>query len=256
MQGRSVVIVGGTTGIGLSAARACLREGAFLTILGKEGDPTPDLGPSAKVILRDARQAETIGILIQTAVDAFGKIDALYHVVGGSGRRAGDGPLHEISDVGWDQTIDLNLKSLFLSNRAAVQQYLRQASGGSILNVSSVLGDSPSTHFFATHAYAAAKSAVSGFVKSVAAYYAPYGIRCNGILPGLVDTPMSARAMTDKKIMEFIQTKQPLDGGRAGIPADLDEAVLFFLSDASKFVTGQMLAVDGGWSVSEGQFGV
>ena len=86
---------------------------------------------------------------------------------------------------------------------------------------------------------------------AAAASYAPSGIRFNALLPGLTDTPMSARAMNDARIHAFVREKQPLDGGRAGRPADLDAAVVFFLSDASRFVTGQALAVDGGWSVTD-----
>jgi NAD(P)-dependent dehydrogenase (short-subunit alcohol dehydrogenase family) len=117
----------------------------------------------------------------------------------------------------------------------------------------SVLASAPSPRFFATHAYAAAKAAIIGLATASAAYYAPKGIRLNVIAPGLVETPMSRRAATDTVIQRFIATKQPLDGGRIGRADDLDAAVVFLLSDQSKFVTGQVLAVDGGWSVSEGQ---
>jgi NAD(P)-dependent dehydrogenase (short-subunit alcohol dehydrogenase family) len=187
------------------------------------------------------------------ARSVFGRFDGLYHVAGGSGRSVGDGPLHEITDVGWDATVDLNLKSLFLSNRAAVRGFLDQGGGGTILNMSSVLAKYPSPRYFATHAYAAAKSAVFGLTRSAASYYATEGIRFNVICPGLVETPMSRRASGDDEIVRFIRTKQPLEGGRVGLATDLDEAVLFFLSDASRYVTGQILAVDGGWSVNEGQ---
>lgn len=178
----------------------------------------------------------------------------MYHVAGGSGRKAGDGPLHEISDEGWQFTINLNLTSLFNSNRAAVKQFLRQGGGGSILNMGSVLGFSPSPKYFATHAYAATKAAAVGFTKSIAAYYAPQNIRVNLIAPALVETPMSRRAVNNDEIMRFVKTKQPLDGGRVGVGSDLDAAVVYFLSDQSKFVTGQVLSVDGGWSVTEGQY--
>jgi NAD(P)-dependent dehydrogenase (short-subunit alcohol dehydrogenase family) len=165
----------------------------------------------------------------------------------------GDGPLHEITGEGWNATLNINLTALFNSNRAAVRQFLKQGSGGSILNMGSILGCSPSAHFFATHAYAASKSAVIGFSKSCAAYYAPRNIRFNVLAPALVDTPMAQRAASDETILKFIKTKQPLDGGRIGVAEDLDAAVVFFLSDGSRFVTGQVLAVDGGWTLSEGQ---
>ena len=119
--------------------------------------------------------------------------------------------------------------------------------------MSSVLGYSPAPTFFTTHTYAAAKAAIIGFSKSLAAYYAKDDIRINVIAPALVETPMAQRAATDSAIMNYIQTKQPLDGGRIGRPKDLDGAACFFMSDYSTFTTGQVLAVDGGWGVSEGQ---
>jgi NAD(P)-dependent dehydrogenase (short-subunit alcohol dehydrogenase family) len=91
--------------------------------------------------------------------------------------------------------------------------------------------------------------------KAAASHYAAKNIRFNAICPGLVDTPMAARAVQDPEIQKFIVTKQPLDGGRIGRAEDLDAAVVFLLSDAAKFVTGQVLSVDGGWGVSEGQVG-
>ncbi|HZL35388.1 MAG TPA: SDR family oxidoreductase, partial [Tepidisphaeraceae bacterium] len=182
-----------------------------------------------------------------------GRFDALYHVAGGSGRAKGDGALHEISDGGWDFTLDLNLKSTFYSNRAAVRQFQKQKTGGSVLNMASVLAFSPSPRFFSTHAYAAAKEGIIGLTRSAAAHYAAHNIRFNAIAPGLVDTPMARRAAADEAIRKFIATKQPLDGGRMGRVEDLDAAVVFFLSSQSRFVTGQVLAVDGGWSLSDGQ---
>ena len=180
--------------------------------------------------------------------------DGLYHVAGGSGRKYGDGPLHELTLEGWNKTFELNLTSLMLSNQAAIQQFLKQKSGGTILNVGSVLGYSPSPKYFTTHAYAATKSAIIGFTKSIAAYYAKDNIRVNILAPALVETPMSQRASQDSVILNFVKTKQPLDGGRNGQPVDLDGAAVYFMSDYSKFTTGQVLAVDGGWSVTEGQY--
>jgi NAD(P)-dependent dehydrogenase (short-subunit alcohol dehydrogenase family) len=115
-----------------------------------------------------------------------------------------------------------------------------------LLNMGSVLASSPSPKFFATFGYAAAKSAVVGMTRSAAAYYAGESIRFNVIAPGLVDTPMARRAAGDEQIMAFVRTKQPLDGGRIGRADDLDAAAVYLLSDAARFVTGQVLAVDGG----------
>src|SRR5688572_20359296 len=242
--------------MGLSAAKACVAAGAHVVVVGRDPETTTAaelvLGSKVLAFTGDAADPATAERAIGEAVAAFGGFHGLYHVAGGSGRKAGDGPLHEITDEGWQYTINLNLTSLFNSNRAAVRQFLLQGGGGSILNMGSVLGYSPSPKFFATHAYAATKAAVIGLTKSAAAYYAPQGIRFNVLAPALVETPMSKRAAGDEQILDFIRRKQPLDGGRIGRPEDLDLAAVYFLSDASKFVTGQVLAVDGGWGVSEG----
>jgi NAD(P)-dependent dehydrogenase (short-subunit alcohol dehydrogenase family) len=165
----------------------------------------------------------------------------------------GDGPLHEISMEGWSKTLEMNLTSLMLSNQAAVRQFLASGRGGAILNIASILALSPSPHYFATHAYAAAKAGVIGFSRSIASYYAKNNIRVNVIVPSLVETPMSQRAVKDQGIQSFIKSKQPLDGGRMGQPSDLDGLAVYFMSEQSKFTTSQVIAVDGGWSISEGQ---
>jgi NAD(P)-dependent dehydrogenase (short-subunit alcohol dehydrogenase family) len=178
----------------------------------------------------------------------------LYHVAGGSGRKMGDGLLHELTLDGWNKTFELNLTSLMLSNQAAVKKFLELNKNGTILNMGSVLGYSPSPKYFSTHAYAATKSAIIGFTKSIAAYYAKNNIRINVIAPALVETPMAQRAAGDEDILHFIKTKQPLDGGRIGQPEDLDGLAIYFMSEQSKFTTGQVIAVDGGWTSSEGQY--
>ena len=212
-----------------------------------------ELGKSAEAISDDATNPETAIKAINICIKKFGSFHGLYHVAGGSGRKMGDGPLHELSLDGWNKTMELNLTSLMLSNQAAVRQFINQGSGGTILNMGSVLGFSPSPHYFSTHAYAAAKSAIIGFSKSIAAFYAKNNIRINVIAPALVETPMAQRAANDEAILAFSKTKQPLDGGRIGYPQDLDGLAIYFMSDQSKFTTGQTIAVDGGWCISEGQ---
>lgn len=257
LQGKTLVIMGGTSGIGYSAARAFLAAGGRVVAVGRDAkkarEAAEGLGPGARVLAGDACDPATAQRAIEEALFSFGGFHGLYHVAGGSGREMGDGPLHEIGDSAWEETLRLNLTSLMYSNRAAVRQFLEQETGGSILNISSVLGFSPSPRYFTTHAYAAAKAAVVGMTKSLAAYYARLNIRFNVIAPALVETPMSQRALGNPAIMRFIRTKQPLDGGRVGQPSDLDAAAIFFMSDDSRFTTGQILAVDGGWTVSEGQ---
>ena len=258
LENKVIVIVGGTTGLGLSAAKACATAGGRVVVVGRKADSAADagatLGAAGHAFVGDATDSATATQAIEAAIERFGRFDALYHVAGGSGRRMGDGPLHECSDEGWGATLELNLTGLFYSNRAAVRQFLRQGGGGAVLNMASVLAYAPSPKHFATHAYAAAKAAVIGMTKSAAAYYGPHDVRFNVIAPALVETPMSRRAAGDEEIQRFIATKQPLDGGRIGRPEDADAAAVYFLSDQSRFVTGQVLAVDGGWGVTEGQY--
>lgn len=258
LTGKRLVIMGGTSGMGLSAALACIREGAKVVVTGRNEDTAAlavsQLAENGKVAIADASKEDAAETAIRICVESFGGFDAIYHVAGGSGRKYGDGPLHELSKDGWEQTLNLNLTSLMLSNRAAVRYFLEHKQAGAILNMGSVLGFSPSPKYFTTHAYAAAKSAVIGFTKSIAAHYAPDNIRVNVIAPALVETPMSRRAATDETISQFVKNKQPLDGGRIGIPEDTDGLAVFLLSDQSKFITGQVISVDGGWSITEGQY--
>ncbi|MBB5037090.1 SDR family NAD(P)-dependent oxidoreductase [Prosthecobacter dejongeii] len=257
VEGMSVVVMGGTTGLGLSAAQALVANGAHVVVTSRSEANVQSalqiLGSGACGFAGDASQPETAEKAVALAVENFGRLDALYHVAGGSGRSRGDGPLHEMTDAGLSYTLDLNLASLILSNRAAVRQFLLQGGGGCILNMGSVLGWSPSPEFFASHAYAAAKAGIVGFSQSIASYYAKQNIRVNVIAPALVETPMSQRAVGNEAIVRFVAAKQPLDGGRVGNPEDVEGAALFLLSRAAKFITGQVLAVDGGWTVSEGR---
>jgi NAD(P)-dependent dehydrogenase (short-subunit alcohol dehydrogenase family) len=258
LQNKNIVIIGGTTGIGLSAAKAFIDEGANVVVVGRNEESVAEakklLGKNAESFSADATNPGTAIKVIDLCLNKFGSFDGLYHVAGGSGRKMGDGPLHELTLDGWNKTMEMNLTSLMLSNQAAVKKFLELKKSGTILNIGSILGSYPSPKYFSTHAYAAAKSAVIGFSKSVASYYVKDDIRVNVIAPALVETPMAKRAVNDEKILSFIKTKQPLDGGRIAKPEDLDGLAVYFMSDQSKFTTGQVIAVDGGWSISEGQY--
>lgn len=252
------IIMGGTTGMGLASAIALKKNGANLMLVGRNLDNCEKakeiLGKGSISLEGDATDPKTIKTAIKMTHKAFGSITGLFHVAGGSGRKWGDGPLDKITLDGWNKTMELNLTSLMLSNQAIINYFLKHKKSGTILNMGSVLGYSPSPKYFTTHAYAAAKSAVIGFSKSIAAYYAVNNIRINVIAPSLFMTPMAQRAVNDERIMAFLKTKQPLDGGRPGLSEDINNAVLMFLHPDSKFITGQVLAVDGGWTISEGQY--
>jgi NAD(P)-dependent dehydrogenase (short-subunit alcohol dehydrogenase family) len=186
-------------------------------------------------------------------VAQFGRIDGLFAVAGGSGRRFGDGPIHELTTDGWERTLALNLRTQALTCRAVVRQMLAQepnSSGtrGSILLMGSVTATDPLPEFFATHAYAAAKGATNALMTTMAATYARDRIRVNAVAPGLTDTPMAARAAGDAAIRAFAARKQPL-AGELMDPDEVAHAAVYFLSDESRVVTGQLLKIDGGWSV-------
>src|SRR2546421_10193691 len=199
LAGKSLVVIGGTSGLGLSAVRAFLAAGARGVVATGRNPKTAEgaaeaLGKRASVLTGDACSPSHAEQAIALALKNFRSFDGLYHVAGGSGRKMGDGPLHEGTDAGIGATLELNLESVILSNRAAVRKFLAQKRGGVILNLSSVLGWSPSPKYFATHIYATAKAAIVGLTQFIAAYYATAGIRCNVLAPALVETPMAGRA--------------------------------------------------------------
>ncbi len=265
LQNLNALIVGGTSGIGLATARRFLQEGARVVIAGRDAESgqnalarlnTPD---RLWYLPTDVAEPESVERLFEQARQQFGgRLDILYHVAGISGRRFGDGALHECSDDGWNTVMDTNARGTFLTNRAAVRLMMKQPMDdfglrGTILNMGSVLGSSPAPRFFGTLAYAASKGAIHAMTLSAAARYAPDRIRFNLIAPALIATPMAVRAAGDSEILAYLSTKQPMAGG-PGTAADCAEAALFLCEPASRFVTGTVLSVDGGWCVSEGQY--
>jgi len=255
LEGKNIIVIGGSGGLGEAAVHLFIQQGARVFATGKgTWEKAKDFGPNFTYATLDATLESEVNLLIPIAEDAMGPIHGLYHIAGGSGRKMGDGPLHQLTAEGWDYTLDLNLRSVMLTNKVMIQYWLDNNLPGTILNMGSVLAFSPSSHYFASHAYAAAKAGIEGFSKSIAAYYASRQIRVNVIAPGLIATTMSTRAQVDSGIREFIKTKQPLNHGRIGIPEDCSGAALFFMSDLSAFITGEVLHVDGGWHLSDGQY--
>ncbi len=255
LQDKKIVIIGGTSGIGLSAAIYFINQGAQIISVGKnEYHDNSANHKNNHIVFADATHERVAEDAITCCIEKYNGFDGLLHVAGGSGRSFGDGPLHEMSIDAWEKTLMLNLTSVMLSNKAAINTFLRVGKGGAIVNISSVLANQPAPHFFSTHAYSTSKASIIALSHTAAAYYAKDNIRINVISPGLVESPMSKRALGNEKIMEYIKTKQPLQAGRIGQPEDLTGMAALFLSDQGNFITGQNISIDGGWSVSEGQF--
>lgn len=262
LAGKRCLIVGGTSGIGFAAATRFLQEGAaHVAVIGLDNPQSHEgvialaekAGRTPLSIGCDASDPKKVDEAFVFIENVFGGLDVLYHVAGISGRKHGDGPLHDCTEAGWQATMDANLKSVFLTNRAAVRQFLKQGSGGTILNMASVLAISPSSHYFDTVAYAASKGGIIAMSRHIAGSYASSQIRVNVLAPGLIDTPMAARAVNDSAIVAFLRTKQPLGPG-PGKPDDCADAAVFLCSDEARFITGIVLPIDGGWSVSDGQY--
>lgn len=259
--GRSVLVTG-STGMAASAARAIAAEGGTVFAVSRTSSHLAALESGIRAEggrclwhAADLRQEDEVEAAFADVDTRVGRLDAVYSVAGISGRRFGDGPLHEATLEGWETVLRANATSQFLVARAAVQRMLRQdpdpaGSRGAVLLMSSTLATHPAPAFFATHAYAASKGAIEALARSLAASYAPHGIRVNVVAPSLIATPMSRRAQDDPAILAYLAAKQPLAGGP--IPADAVTATaLHLLSPEAAMVTGQVVAVDGGWGVSE-----
>lgn len=232
-----VLLISGTSGIAEATAVLARRRGdcPFLVGLEQPADAIADL-----------RDPDAVREAVDACLKQHGRIDALFNVAGISGRRFGDGPLHEATLEGWNTVLESNVTTAFLLSKCVLQHWLETGRRGAILNMASVLAFSPEPRHFATHAYATSKGALIAMTQSVASYYAPHGIRVNAIAPGLVRTPMSQRAQQDPEILDFIAHKQPLSDGMLDA-VDIAEAALFLLGEESRHITGQVLSVDGGW---------
>jgi NAD(P)-dependent dehydrogenase (short-subunit alcohol dehydrogenase family) len=247
-----VLLITGSSGIAEATALLAGQEGFKVFIAGLDESQCRDLSSRIEgsgYFVGDLRAPSAADGALSGCLKHFGRLDAVFNVAGASGRRFGDGPVHECSVEGWDKTLEANAKPTFLICRAAVRHWLEAGRGGTILNMASVLAFSPQAHHFSTHAYAASKGSIISMSRAMAAHYAPKGIRVNVIAPALVKTPMSARAQADQEIVEFIRQKQPLSGGLLEAE-DVARAALFLLSKHSRNVTGQVVAIDGGWSVT------
>jgi NAD(P)-dependent dehydrogenase (short-subunit alcohol dehydrogenase family) len=246
-----VLLVTGSSGIAAATARLWGAENTVF-VVGLKDEECRALStelPNAHFKAADVRDEDAVRESVAACVHKFGKIDALFNAAGISARAQGDGPLHQCSTEAWDTVMDVNAKGTFLMCREVLRHWMRHSEQGAILNCSSVLARHPERERFATVGYAASKGAIEAMSISAAAYYAPAGIRLNVIAPGLVATPMSARAQNDAALLDYMTHKQPLTRGLLA-PDDVAKTACFLLKKDSSPITGQVISVDGGWTVS------
>lgn len=260
LDGR-VCVVTGATGMADAAALRIGSEGGRVFVVSRTAETAASLaaavaeaGGEATYQPTDLTDAAAAESAFAACIERYGRIDGLFAVAGGSARRAGDGPAHEAPLEGFEAAFDWNAVPAYLAAREAVRAMLDQeplpnGERGSIVLMSSVLATSPAPKF-ATHGYAASKGAINSLTTTMAASYAGDGIRVNAVAPGLVATPMSARAQADPDSVAYAARKQPLAGGLLPAASAGDLAV-FLLSAESRYITGQVIALDGGWSVTD-----
>lgn len=234
-----VLLISGSTGIAAATASLARERGWSVFVVGLE-EPADAVA--------DLRREDEVEAAVAACLARHGRVDALFNVAGISGRRFGDGPVHEATLDGWNAVMESNVTTAFLLSKHVLRHWLRDGVRGTILHMASVLAFAPEPRYFATHAYTASKGALIALTQSMAAYYAEHGIRVNAIAPGLVRTPMSQRAQENAEIVEFVEKKQALSGGMLDA-GEIAQAALFLLGEESHHVTGQVLAVDGGWGV-------
>jgi gluconate 5-dehydrogenase len=245
LDGKVALVTGGTGGIGLPLAKALVGAGASVAVLGRTAERTEaaatHAGDSALAVAADVTQKAEADRAVEEVVARFGRLDILINGVGGGGTGI-LAPAENYPEEKWNWILDLNLTSVLWPSQAAARQMIGQGEGGSIVNVSSVRGQLALRAGYTS--YVAAKGALNMLTKQHATEWAPHAIRVNAISPTFVRTEMVADILADKAFYDGLVARIPL--GRIAEPEDIVGAALFFCSDASAFVTGQILTLDGG----------
>ncbi len=245
LDGKVALITGGSTGIGRATAQIFAREGATIAVadVNVEGAEETvrliqDAGGEAVFIKTDVSQAADAEAMVKQVVETYGRLDCAFNNAGIEGDLQ---PTQDYAEATWDRVLNINLKGVWLSMKAEIQQMLSQG-GGAIVNTASVAG---LVAVPAMSAYVAAKHGVVGLTKTAALEYAKAGIRVNAVCPGGVDTPMLKRVFgNNPQFAEAAVAAEPV--GRLAQPAEIGEAVVWLCSEAASFVTGHPMAVDGG----------
>jgi 2-deoxy-D-gluconate 3-dehydrogenase len=242
LAGKTALVTGANTGIGQAIAVALAEAGVDVAVAGRS-EPTETLaaieaaGRKAVNISADFGSIEPVGRVVDEALAGLGSIDILVNNAGII-RRA---DLLDFGEADWDAVLDTNLKTLFFLSQAAAR-HMAERGSGKIINIASLLTFQGGVR---VPSYAAAKSGVGGVTKAMANELAPEGVQVNAIAPGYIATNNTAALQADETRNRQIMERIP--AGRWGRPQDIAGAALFLASPASDYVTGHVLAVDGGW---------
>jgi len=243
IQNKIAIVTGGGGGIGGAIVRRFAREGAKLAIT--DIDPqaaratAAELnaqGTDAVAIVADVTKKQSVGEMVQAALDRWSRIDILVNVAGGAERK----PVVEMTAADWDYVVNMNLKSAFLCSQAVLPAMLKQKYG-KIVNISSIYGFTGNA---TRSSYAAAKAGVAAFTKSLALEVVNNSINVNAVAPGRVTTPRVRNRYSDESWAAAV-AQVPMR--RAGTPEEIASAVLFLATDENSYITGQTIHVNGAW---------
>jgi dehydrogenase/reductase SDR family protein 4 len=246
LKNKVVLITGASRGIGEATAIGLAQAGADVAIASRK---LPDLEKVADQIKKTGRKCvpvaahvgktEEINNLVKRVLEEFGKIDIL---VNNAATNPSMAPAIDIDERAWDSIMNLNLKGLFFLSQA-VARGMKEKGGGKIINVSSVAGITPDI----LPVYSISKAGVIMATKVMAQQWAPYNIRVNAIAPGLTKTRFSEALWKNPDILQMAMTRTPM--ARPADPEEMVGAIIYLASDASSYVTGQVIAIDGGSTI-------
>lgn len=256
LKGKTAIVVGAgqtpgeTIGNGRAMSILFAREGAEVLCVDRVAERAEETaamivaeGGKATAFTANVTKADDVAAMIEEAKVRLGRIDILVNNVGIGG---GDGPAHRVEEAAFDRILSVNLKGMWLTIKAAIPA-MREQGGGAIVNISSLAGIAGGNQV----AYEVSKAAVNRLTTSVAQSNAAKGVRCNAIMPGLMDTPMAvagiaqASGQEQEAVRAARNARVPL-GGKMGNAWDTAYAALFLASDEAGFITGAILPVDGG----------
>lgn len=251
LAGKVAVVTGASSGLGADAALAYAEAGADVALLARRIEKLESVkaeiekaGRRAIAVQCDVTNEESVKNAIQTVLNTFGKIDILLNNAGIAVR----GGVHELTEEDWNKAFDTNVKGIFFASKYAIPN-MKERGYGKIVNVASVNAIvADKSDLFIRHSYNSSKSAVIGLTKGMAASYAQYGITVNAIGPGLFETEMTAEKLfKSEEFLNYYCYMNP--AGRPGRKGELNGTILYLSSDASSYVQGQFIVVDGGGSI-------